>query len=499
MEPRMSHARTLPTTALALSRVLERGQRKLEIMDRYIPLHAARIQPAMSPTRKKPSTYHQVTLQDRYPSMRLLAKHHNERPWRVRLWLVLQDPSSSPLARVVSTVLIVAVILATSVFVLQTEPSLEPYASTLSLLETCCVTLFTFDVVVRFFCVPHLGEFARDVFNWIDVASVAPFYLEIFLASRHIASLSALRALRLFRVARIFKLSRYTSSIQMFLYAIRESSQALYILLFLMSITMLVFSSALFYAETVTDAGCIPAMHSFMCSPLRVPAPPSPCCLPSPFYSVGSALWWCMTTMTTVGFGDDVPATPPGRAIASVSLLAGILVLSLPTSVIGSNFQRLFRAAQSQASEERWIVQRTQRERPQTQLERMRSDLMDFGWSRPGRHAMEYRDLLSIYDADGKDHLSSSEMDTFRHDLELLEEIHLVEHTHRMTTRRSDKKGDRTPRLDARRDQYLATADETIQYRLLESEAVLEGKLRHIVQRIAALDQKLRLLNEDND
>ncbi|KDO24718.1 hypothetical protein SPRG_10252 [Saprolegnia parasitica CBS 223.65] len=494
-----SHAQTLaqlPNTALALSRILERGRRKLETMDRYLPPPTSHIPPPVAPVSRKSSGYQQGTLHDRYPSMRLIAKHANQQTWRVRLWLVLQDPSSSRLARVVSTVLIVAVVLATCVFLLQTEPSFEPYASTLSYLETLCVALFTIDVLVRFLCVPHLGEFARDVFNWIDVASVVPFYLEAFLANRPMASLSSLRALRLLRVARIFKLSRYTSSIQMFLHAIRESSQALFILLFLVSITMLFFSSALYYANAVDEAGCIPAIHSVLCSPLREPAPPAPCCHPTPFYSIAAALWWCIATMTTVGYGDDVPATPPAQAIASVALLAGILILSLPTSVIGSNFQRLFRAAHTQVSDERWVEQRTT-DQPcsQTKVERMQSLLLAFRWSNPDRHVIEYSDLLSIYDEKDKGHLSDSDMDTFRHDLERLDAINLVEHTKRAT--RSDVK--KEPRLEthARRDRFLATADETIQYRLLESEALLESKLRHIIQRIVALDQKLHVLSED--
>jgi voltage-gated potassium channel len=50
----------------------------------------------------------------------------------------------------------------------------------------------------------------------------------------------------------------------------------------------------------------------------------------------GSALWWAMTTMTTVGYGDRFPITGEGRLIGGALMLGGIALLGVVTATIAS-------------------------------------------------------------------------------------------------------------------------------------------------------------------
>lgn len=56
------------------------------------------------------------------------------------------------------------------------------------------------------------------------------------------------------------------------------------------------------------------------------------------FPSLGSALWWAAQTVTTVGYGDDVPTTVKGQLLAVVVMLFGIGFLTVVTAAITSSF-----------------------------------------------------------------------------------------------------------------------------------------------------------------
>jgi voltage-gated potassium channel Kch len=69
------------------------------------------------------------------------------------------------------------------------------------------------------------------------------------------------------------------------------------------------------------------------------------------FPTLGVALWWAVTTVTTVGYGDVVPKEPAGRAVASGLMIVGYSSLSLLTGIIASLLVAR-RSAALQATEE---------------------------------------------------------------------------------------------------------------------------------------------------
>jgi voltage-gated potassium channel Kch len=56
------------------------------------------------------------------------------------------------------------------------------------------------------------------------------------------------------------------------------------------------------------------------------------------FPSIGAGLWWSVQTITTVGYGDDVPARTEGRIIAALIMIAGIGLLSVVTATVTAAF-----------------------------------------------------------------------------------------------------------------------------------------------------------------
>lgn len=56
------------------------------------------------------------------------------------------------------------------------------------------------------------------------------------------------------------------------------------------------------------------------------------------FHTVWVGIWWAVQTVTTVGYGDVVPDSPVGKAIAGLLMLGGLSLLSVVTAAITSGF-----------------------------------------------------------------------------------------------------------------------------------------------------------------
>jgi hypothetical protein len=57
---------------------------------------------------------------------------------------------------------------------------------------------------------------------------------------------------------------------------------------------------------------------------------------PERFDHVGAGLWWAITTITTVGYGDLVPASAPGRVLGAALMLLGIAALAFVTATMAT-------------------------------------------------------------------------------------------------------------------------------------------------------------------
>jgi voltage-gated potassium channel len=66
----------------------------------------------------------------------------------------------------------------------------------------------------------------------------------------------------------------------------------------------------------------------------------------------GDALWWTITTISTVGYGDRYPVTVEGRVVAGALMVAGIALLGVVTASIASWFVENLRRAEAEVSED---------------------------------------------------------------------------------------------------------------------------------------------------
>lgn len=122
-----------------------------------------------------------------------------------------------------------------------------------------------------------------------------------------------IRLLRVFLLFRLFKLFRYARSVHGMAEVLSERRFEFYILGFFMIFVVLAAASAIYVFEgPISD---------------------------SRIDTYGDAVYWAMVTLSTVGYGDIVPLTPEGRAVAMALIVAGIGVLAFSTSIVVAAFQ----------------------------------------------------------------------------------------------------------------------------------------------------------------
>lgn len=96
----------------------------------------------------------------------------------------------------------------------------------------------------------------------------------------------------------------------------KASLEGLGMFLIALLVSLLVFSSAIYYSE------------------LDYPG--------SQMTSIPDAFWWAIITMTTVGYGDKVPVGPLGRLIGAACAITGVLTLAIPVPIITGHFNRFY-------------------------------------------------------------------------------------------------------------------------------------------------------------
>ena len=178
----------------------------------------------------------------------------------------------------------------------------------LHLINIICALVFIVDYVFQFITAdyrykdPSPRSFIRHFFAPMSIIDL----IVILSVTTSINSgLRLLRVARLLQVARIFRHSR---SLQIIKIVFKRAAKPLYFAAALLLIYIFTVAVIMFNEE------------------------------PELFPNFLDAIYWAVTSMATIGYGDIVPITPLGRAITTLSTLVGIIVFALPTSVITAEY-----------------------------------------------------------------------------------------------------------------------------------------------------------------
>ncbi|CAD6188394.1 unnamed protein product [Caenorhabditis auriculariae] len=258
---------------------------------------------------------------------------------RKQIWDIIEEPASSGKAQVFAALSVLFVLVSISGLVLGSLPELQvPLHSSensteivemeplpiIGYVEYVCIVWFTFEYGMKMLVSAERQKTFMQLLNIIDLLAILPFIIEMMLlvfgvSTEQLRDLKGaflvIRILRVLRVIRVLKLGRYSSGLQMFGKTLKASFRQLGMMAMVVMTGVIFFSTLVYFLEKDEPN--------------------------SKFHSIPAACWWCIVTMTTVGYGDLTPITVPGKLVATGAIACGVLVLALPITIIVDNFMKV--------------------------------------------------------------------------------------------------------------------------------------------------------------
>lgn len=224
--------------------------------------------------------------------------------WRARVYQVVFE-SDTRAGVLFDKVLIVTIVASILGVMLDSEPAFHArWSAELLAMEWVFTALFTIEYLARILCLRRPSRYAFSFYGVIDLLAVLPVYLALLMPGLHV--LIDVRVIRLLRVFRIFKLAPYLQEFQVLRSALEASTRKILVFLSVVVMVVIVMGSVMYVVEG--------PQHGFT--------------------SIPTSIYWAITTMTTVGYGDISPQSEVGRLLASLMMLVGWGTLAVPTGII---------------------------------------------------------------------------------------------------------------------------------------------------------------------
>src|SRR5690606_36671488 len=182
-------------------------------------------------------------------------------------------------------------------------------------LEIGFAAFFSAEYLLRLWVAALNPEFSASRYPRLKFITSGPALIDLMSILPALLALAggatlALRFVRFFRILRLARLGRFSEAWQDLATAIRSRKEELFLAFSLATMTLLVASTLLYWAEGEAQ--------------------------PEQFGSIPRALWWGVVTLTTVGYGDVYPVTPLGRFFSALVSIAAIGLIALPTGIMAA-------------------------------------------------------------------------------------------------------------------------------------------------------------------
>jgi voltage-gated potassium channel len=219
----------------------------------------------------------------------------------------------------VNKFLVVCIIIASLFAILETEAALVAGNGRLfRTAELLFGAIFSVEYLARLWIAPEIPKYAGRRWPRLRYAVSFAAIIDLLAIVPTIASLGVgggsvlLRFFRVLRILRLAKLGRMSDAWRDVVQALHDRRYELLLTVGVAGFVLLVASTMMYWAEGIAQ--------------------------PDKFGSIPRSMWWCIITLTTVGYGDVYPVTVLGRFMAGLVALAGIGLIAMPTGILAAAF-----------------------------------------------------------------------------------------------------------------------------------------------------------------
>ena len=234
----------------------------------------------------------------------------NKHNWKTKLHEIIYE-ADTPNGKWFDVLLLVFILISIVLVMLESVVSIDrEYHDILYVGEWIVTILFSIEYVLRVISVRKPLNYVFSFFGVIDFLSTIPMYLTFLFGGAQ--ALVTLRALRLLRVFRILKLARYLGASKQLKDSIIASRVKILVFLFAVLITSVIFGTIMYLVEGEANG----------------------------FTNIPKSVYWCIVTLTTVGFGDIAPQTPLGQFITTIIMILGYGIIAVPTGIVSAEYTK---------------------------------------------------------------------------------------------------------------------------------------------------------------
>ena len=243
-----------------------------------------------------------------------------------RIFDIIQIGKRDDFASRAFDIFIVAVILLNiAVLFLETFQEMDRYRTAFKVAEAATMVIFSVEYLLRIWTAEYLypdrskgkavWRFLISFDGLVDLFTILPFFF--------LSGFVAFRMLRVVRIFHLFRINNYYDSFHVITSVLGEKKNQIISSIFIILVLMMASSLCMYSAE-----------HEVQ---------------PEVFDNAFSGMWWSISTILTVGYGDIYPVTAVGRGMAIIISFLGVGAVAIPTGIISAGFVEQYTRMQNRS------------------------------------------------------------------------------------------------------------------------------------------------------